>query len=178
LLFLLVSSVLAIVFASARRPPVTTPMVVAPLDATDGDEDLACAERGAQVRVSTWDLHRRLHPLFAIDAEPLPTDREAWAPEPDDPTPRIEVLLPRATRVQSVALWFATRRDAETQTASYDVSCRREGVVAEELESSAARGAVVVHRLARCRAVDEVRVEFHPIRGVEIRVYEIEVRSR
>jgi len=181
LVFALVSASGTAVFVSGSPPEVTTPEV-AGAAVPDGDApiDLARVDRGARVRVSSWHLHGRHHPLFAIDGQPRPTPLERWVPDPSDAAPWIEVLLPRPSRVQEITLAFGIAGSAaEHGSPAYELSCLAGEEARETWTGRSAHRDRVAHPVedGACDGVDALRVELR--RGVPpAHLYEIGARGR
>lgn len=135
---------------------------------------------GAVVRVSSYDAHRRHHPLFAIDGEPRPSDVEKWASHPRDPRPFLEIGLARPADVARVVLVFGAGGHGDTLAMHrYRIVCLRGATPRATLVVDDNRAPRVMHPVD-CPDVDRVRIEFvreAPPLDVA-RVFEVEAWER
>lgn len=172
----------AVIRFAARTPaPVTTPLVVRDISTPGQPHDLARFDLGARVRVSSWDLHRRSHPLFAIDAEPAPTPLEAWAPGATDAAPWFEVRLGAPGNVAEVVLVFAPPTHlGQVSIPGYTLSCAAGGQVKKRWQSQPSDRARAVHQAPAhaCDGVDRIRLELRPNPAGRVSVQLLEIEAR
>jgi hypothetical protein len=168
-----------------RDPVIETPRIgsVFSSSADPARRNLAQVTAGGVVRVSSYDVFRYHHPLFAVDGEASPTLVEKWASARNDPSPWIEVRLPAPAQIEGIRLVLggAYESDEFTQR-DYSIVCLRSdepGAPVTQLDVRGNSEARPYHEVM-CADTLRLRVNFGPEpwpRAV-VRLYELEVWGR
>lgn len=170
----------AVVLFVTRHAEVVTPAFAN--EAAAGElVDLASPAAGATLRVSSYDLFRSHHPLYAVDGEEHPLEVEKWATLTDDRQPFLEVHFAGPAQLERVALDLAgVREPVEYSMSDFTVTCLRDGEPVGE-RAVHDNHEVRVELELDCQATDTVRVDFTvfdegPLQVV--RLYELEAWGR
>lgn len=131
---------------------------------------------GTRVRVSDWDRFRSHHPLFLIDGQRRPTQREKWATLPGEPSAWLELDFGRPRLIDTVVLRHAAWREPELRTHErYRITCYRGDSAVARIEVTDNRDAVARNAIA-CPGTNRLRIEFdtRELRNERVRLYEVE----